>query len=104
MPRLPRFAGRMRHLGRPLLGLLVALALVYAQQFLTVHSLQHLFEADSSHCEYAPLAAAAGGGAVHYAAPVLMPPPPVAAEYPAPRRLNSETTPPARRARAPPLA
>jgi hypothetical protein len=94
----------LRRPNRIWIALLGAAAILYAQQFLTVHSLQHLFEADSSHCEYAPLAAAAGGGAVHYAAPVLMPPPPVAAEYPAPRRLNSETTPPARRARAPPLA
>jgi hypothetical protein len=93
----------LRRCRRPLVALLAVLAVLYAQQFLTVHSLHHLGDPDPTHCVYAPLAAAAGG-AVSHAAPVLAPPPPVVAEYPAPHRLHSLAQPASQRARAPPFA
>lgn len=80
---------------------LVALAVIYAQQFLSVHELEHLFDPGAVRCVYAPLASAAGGA--------LMPAPPALAVPPA--RAAAHVTPPAqpcaaavapRQARGPP--
>jgi hypothetical protein len=60
----------MRHRGRLAVAVLGTLAFLYAQQFLTVHELQHLFETDSSRCVYTPLTSV-GGSAILPVAVVL---------------------------------
>ncbi|HKI98794.1 MAG TPA: hypothetical protein VKB51_10000 [bacterium] len=86
---------------RSLIALTGALAILCAQQFLTVHALHHLGQTNRAHCEYAPLAAAAGS-AVMCAALVLAPPAPMVPEFPAPRLPGGYAATTTPQARAPP--
>ncbi len=92
-----------RHPCHLAIAVAAALAVLFTQQFLSVHELQHIGETDSSHCPYAPLTAAAGG-AVLQAPPTLTPPPVAAVSYPIPLTRGSWVAVVPQQARAPPQA
>jgi hypothetical protein len=79
------------------------LAVLFTQQFLSIHELQHIGETDSSHCIYAPLAAAAGG-AVLVAVPALPTPLVTAAAFPTFLVHAPDAPAPFAQARGPPSA
>jgi hypothetical protein len=93
----------LRSRSRLVVGILGALAILYAQQFLSIHEPKHLFEADASHCQYAALASVGSSGMLPSVAAL---PVPVAApqdHQPFTQSLASSPK-PAPQARGPPAA
>ena len=90
-----------RQTGRLMVAVATVVAVLFTQQFLTVHELQHIGETDSSHCQYAPLASAAGGGVLSVV-PALTPPAATVAAHLAPLVRGAEAPAPPQQARSPP--
>lgn len=84
-------------------ALLGALAVLYAQEFLSVHETSHLFDTDAEHCEYAPLAAVGTSGMLA-AAPVLAAPVAGVTQHPSFTQALASRWQPAPQARGPPAA
>jgi len=98
---------RARRVARPLgsvAPLALALLVVWTYLFLGVHELQHVGQADESHCPLAPLAATLCGGGAPPAPLALVPPAvPVQIDLPAIAVRPSVAVRFAPNARAPPL-
>lgn len=83
-------------------ALLGALAVLYAQEFLSVHETTHLFDTDREQCEYAPLASAGTSGML-VAAPVLAAPLAMVQQYTSFAQSLVSRSQPAPQARGPPV-
>jgi hypothetical protein len=66
-------AARQARLRRAAATFAAAAALLFVQQFLSVHEAQHVGDSHAGHCPFAPLASTIGGAGLQ-AVPALAPP------------------------------